>query len=46
MSCQRITLIEWMDIFRLLHVERRKPSAIAAVPNRKPSSVTRELEIL
>jgi IS30 family transposase len=44
MSYQRMTLVERMDIFRLLYVERRKPSAIAAALNRKPSSITRELE--
>jgi hypothetical protein len=33
-----------MDIFRLLYVERHMPSAIAAAPNRAPSSVTREPE--
>ncbi|MDR1073874.1 MAG: hypothetical protein LBL45_09410 [Treponema sp.] len=35
---------ERMDIFRLLYGERRKPSAIAAAPNRKPSGATREPE--
>jgi IS30 family transposase len=39
-----MTLVERMDIFRLLYVERLKPSAIAAALNRKPSSITRELE--
>ena len=33
-----------MDIFRLLYVERLKPSAIAAALNRKPSSIIHELE--
>jgi hypothetical protein len=31
-----------MDIFKLLYVERLKPSAIAAALNRNPSSITRE----
>jgi IS30 family transposase len=39
-----MTLVERMDIFRLMYVERCKPSAIAAALNRKPSSITRELE--
>jgi IS30 family transposase len=39
-----MTLVERMDIFRMLYVERRKPSAIAAALNRKPSSISRELE--
>jgi IS30 family transposase len=39
-----MVLVERMDIFRLLYVERLKPSAIAAALNRRPSSVTRELE--
>jgi IS30 family transposase len=39
-----MTLVERMDIFRLLYVERRKPSAIAAALNRRSSSITRELE--
>jgi IS30 family transposase len=39
-----MTLIERMDIFRLMYVEKRKPSAIAAALNRRPSSITRELE--
>jgi IS30 family transposase len=39
-----MTLGERMDIFRLLSVERLKPSAIAAALNRQPSSITRELE--
>jgi IS30 family transposase len=38
MSYQRMTLGERMDIFRLLSVERLKPSAIAAALNRQPSS--------
>jgi hypothetical protein len=33
-----------MDVFRLLYVERLKPSAIVAALNRQPSSITRELE--
>jgi hypothetical protein len=33
MSYQRMTLIERMEIFRLLHVEGLKPSAIAAALN-------------
>jgi hypothetical protein len=33
-----------MDLFRLLYVERLKPSAIAAVLNRQPSSIIGELE--
>jgi IS30 family transposase len=33
-----------MDIFRMLYVERLKPSVIAAMLNRRPSSITRELE--
>ncbi|GMO43736.1 MAG: hypothetical protein Pg6C_05540 [Treponemataceae bacterium] len=44
MSYRRMTLVERMDIFRLLYVERLKPSAIAAALNRAPSSITRELE--
>jgi IS30 family transposase len=39
-----MSLVERMDIFRLLYVERLKPSAIATALNRKPSSITRELE--
>jgi IS30 family transposase len=39
-----MTLVERMDIFRLLYVERLKPSTIAAMLNRQPSSITRELE--
>jgi IS30 family transposase len=38
-----MTLLERMDILKLLYVERLKPSAIATVLNRKPSSITREL---
>ncbi|GMO42203.1 MAG: IS30-like element IS30 family transposase [Treponemataceae bacterium] len=44
MSYQRMTLVERMDIFRLMYVQRLKPSAIAAALNRAPSSITRELE--
>ncbi|MDR1030882.1 MAG: hypothetical protein LBL76_08420 [Treponema sp.] len=44
MSYQRMTLIEQMDIFRLLYVERRKPSTIASALNRRPSSITCEVE--
>jgi IS30 family transposase len=44
MSYQMMTLVERMDIFKLLYVERLKPSAIAAALNRKPSSITRERE--
>jgi IS30 family transposase len=39
-----MTMVERMDIFRLLYVERLKPSAIAATLNRRSSSITRELE--
>jgi IS30 family transposase len=39
-----MTLVEWMGIFKLLYVEGLKPSAIAAALNRKPSSITRELQ--
>jgi IS30 family transposase len=39
-----MALVERMDIFKLLYVERLKPSAIAAALNRKPSSITRERE--
>jgi IS30 family transposase len=39
-----MTLVERMDIFKLLYVERLKPSAIAAALNRKPSSITGEME--
>jgi IS30 family transposase len=39
-----MALVERMDIFRLLYVERCKPSAIAAALNRKASSITGELE--
>jgi IS30 family transposase len=39
-----MTLVERMDIFRLLYVERLKPSAIASALNREPSSITREQE--
>jgi IS30 family transposase len=39
-----MTLVERMDIFRLLYIERRRPSSIATVLNRRPSSITRELE--
>ncbi|MDR1073586.1 MAG: helix-turn-helix domain-containing protein, partial [Treponema sp.] len=44
MGCQRMTMIERMDIFRLLYVEGLKPSAIATELNREPSSVDGELE--
>jgi IS30 family transposase len=44
MSYQRMSLAERMDIFRLLYVARLKTSAIAAALNRRPSSITRELE--
>jgi hypothetical protein len=43
MSYQRMTLVERMDIFKLLYAERLKPSAIAAALNRRPSSVAREV---
>jgi IS30 family transposase len=39
-----MTLVERMDIFRLLYVEKRKSSAIATALNRRPSGITRELE--
>jgi IS30 family transposase len=39
-----MTLVERMDIFRLLYVERLKPPAIAAAFNRAPSGITREPE--
>jgi IS30 family transposase len=39
-----MTLIERMDIFRLLYAEGLKPSGIAAALNREPSSIARELE--
>jgi IS30 family transposase len=39
-----MSLVERMDIFRVLYVERLKRSAIAAALSREPSSVTRELE--
>jgi IS30 family transposase len=39
-----MTLVEQMDIFGLLYVERLKPSAIAAELNRAPSCITRERE--
>jgi IS30 family transposase len=39
-----MTMVERIDIFRLLYVERLKPSAIAAALNRRSSSSTRELE--
>jgi IS30 family transposase len=39
-----MTLVERMDILKLLYVERPKPSAIAAALNRTPSSITREPE--
>jgi IS30 family transposase len=38
-----MTLIERRDIFKLLYVERLKPSAIAAMLKRKPSSIIREI---
>jgi hypothetical protein len=41
MSYQRMSLVERMDIFRLLYVERLKPLAIAAAMDRKPSGITR-----
>jgi IS30 family transposase len=44
MSYQRMTLMERMDIFRLLYVEGLKPSSAAAMLNREPSSIARELE--
>ncbi|MDR0723533.1 MAG: helix-turn-helix domain-containing protein, partial [Treponema sp.] len=44
MNYQRMTLVERMDIFKLLYIERLKPSAIATALNRKPSSITRERE--
>jgi IS30 family transposase len=39
-----MTLMERMDIFRLLYVEGFKPSSAAAMLNREPSSIARELE--
>jgi IS30 family transposase len=39
-----MTLIERMDILRLLYVEGLKPSAIAAALNREPFSIARERE--
>ena len=42
-SYKRITLAERLDIFRLLHIERLKPSQIAKLLNRKPSTITREI---
>jgi IS30 family transposase len=39
-----MTLMERMDIFRLLYVEGLKPSAIVAVLNREPSGIAREME--
>jgi IS30 family transposase len=39
-----MTLVERMDIFRLLYVKGLKPSAIAAALNREPSSIAREME--
>ena len=33
-----------MDLFKLLYVERLKPSAVAAALNRRPSSIAREME--
>jgi IS30 family transposase len=39
-----MNLLERMDIFKLLYVERLKPSAIAVSLNRSPSSIARELE--
>ena len=44
MSYQRMTLVERMDLFKLLYVERLKPSAATAALNRRPSSIARELE--
>ncbi|MDR2303901.1 MAG: helix-turn-helix domain-containing protein, partial [Treponema sp.] len=44
MSYQRMTPVERVDIFKLLYVERLKPSAIAAALNRKPSGIAREPE--
>jgi IS30 family transposase len=39
-----MTLVERMDIFRLLYVEGLKPSSIATELNREPSSVAHEQE--
>ncbi|MHB9294073.1 hypothetical protein Holit_03199 [Hollandina sp. SP2] len=39
-----MTLVERIDIFKRLYGERLKSSAIAAALNRRPSSITGELE--
>jgi IS30 family transposase len=39
-----MTLAGRMDIFKLLYIERLKPSAIATALNRRPSGITREPE--
>jgi IS30 family transposase len=44
MGYQRMTLAERIDIFRLLYAEGLKPSSVAAILNRKPSSIAREQE--
>ena len=44
MSYKRMTLVERMDIFRLLYLEKQTRSKIASLLGRKPSSIGRELK--
>jgi IS30 family transposase len=39
-----MTLVERMDIFRLLYLEKQNKSKIAFMLDRKPSTISRELE--
>ena len=43
MSYNRITFKERLEIFKLLYVERKKPSAIAKILNRSASTISREI---
>jgi IS30 family transposase len=44
MSYKRMTLVERMDIFRLLYGEKQTESKIAALLGRRPSTIGREIE--
>jgi IS30 family transposase len=44
MSYKRMTLVERMDIFRLLYGEKQTKSKVAALLGRKPSTIGREIE--
>jgi len=42
-SYKRITFAERLDIFKFLYIEKLKPSQIAKLLNRKPSTIIREI---